>query len=164
MKRPEKANKVDDPNYCKYHRLVSHPVEKCFILKDKIMALYEEGKIEFEEEIASMNMTSITMVPYFSNRTIKFGSFDPIRLPSNTSKMVDLQANGGNHLLQEANTDDDGWTLVTCQRNRKQNLPKPVKVPISAKMIGWQCKALKPKMPLIKTSSPKHKNLTWKRS
>ena len=60
--------------------------------------------------------------------------------------------------------DDDGWTLVTSQRSRKQNLPKPVKVPISAKMIGWQCKAPKPKMPLIKIGSSKHKNLTWRRS
>ena len=90
MKWPEKANKVDGPNYYTYYWLVSHPVEKCIILKDKIMALYEEGKIEFEEEIVSMNMTSLTMVPYFSNKTIKFGFFDPIRLPSNTSKMVDL--------------------------------------------------------------------------
>ena len=108
-------------------------------------------------------MTLITMMPYFSNRTIKFGSFDPIRLPSNTSKMVDLQANGDNHLLQEVNTDDDGWTLVTHRRSRKQNLLKPVKVPVNAKMIGWQCKAPKPKMPLIKICSYKHKNFTWKR-
>ena len=57
MKWLEETNKVDDPNYYKYHRLVSHPVEKYFILKDKIMALYEEGKIEFEEEIASTNIT-----------------------------------------------------------------------------------------------------------
>ncbi|OMO93971.1 C2 calcium-dependent membrane targeting [Corchorus capsularis] len=49
MKRPEESDKVDDPNYCKYHRLVSHPVEKCFVLKDKIMELHREGLIEFEE-------------------------------------------------------------------------------------------------------------------
>ena len=31
MKRPDEADKVDDPNYCKYHRLVSHFTEKfCF--------------------------------------------------------------------------------------------------------------------------------------
>ena len=26
MKRPEEANRVNDPNYCKYHRLISHPL------------------------------------------------------------------------------------------------------------------------------------------
>ncbi|KAA0040518.1 ty3-gypsy retrotransposon protein [Cucumis melo var. makuwa] len=31
-KRPEQAGKVDDPNYFKYHRVISHPVEKCFVL------------------------------------------------------------------------------------------------------------------------------------
>ena len=28
MKRPDEVGKTDDPNYCKYHRLVSHPLEK----------------------------------------------------------------------------------------------------------------------------------------
>ena len=53
MKWPEEAYQVNDSNYHKYHRLVSHRVEKCFVLKNKIMTLYEEGKIEFEEEIVS---------------------------------------------------------------------------------------------------------------
>ena len=33
MKWLEKAEKVNDPNYCKYHRLVSHPTQRCFVLK-----------------------------------------------------------------------------------------------------------------------------------
>ncbi|KAA0032810.1 uncharacterized protein E5676_scaffold575G00350 [Cucumis melo var. makuwa] len=41
-KRPEQAGKVDDPNYCKYHRVISHPVEKCFVLKELILRLIEE--------------------------------------------------------------------------------------------------------------------------
>ncbi|KAM1952060.1 hypothetical protein ACFX15_006596 [Malus domestica] len=32
-KRPEEMNCVNDLRYCKYHRIVSHPVGKCFILK-----------------------------------------------------------------------------------------------------------------------------------
>lgn len=36
MKRLDEAGKTDDPNYCKYHRLVSHPLEKCFVFKDKV--------------------------------------------------------------------------------------------------------------------------------
>ena len=38
-KRPKEMGRVDDPNYCHYHRIVSHPVEKCFILKELIMKL-----------------------------------------------------------------------------------------------------------------------------
>ncbi|KAH0636172.1 hypothetical protein KY289_036087 [Solanum tuberosum] len=37
MKRPNEAEKADDPNYCKYHRLVSHPLEKYFVFKDRVM-------------------------------------------------------------------------------------------------------------------------------
>ena len=32
-KRPEEMGCTNDPKYCIYHRVVSHPVEKCFILK-----------------------------------------------------------------------------------------------------------------------------------
>ena len=65
LKRPEEANRVNDPNFCKYHRLISHPVEKCFVLKDKIMELYNEGKVEFDDKAASSNLVSIiTTIPH----------------------------------------------------------------------------------------------------
>ncbi len=43
MKRLEEANQTNDPKYCKYHHLISHPVERCFVLKDKIMELARPG-------------------------------------------------------------------------------------------------------------------------
>ncbi|KAI3453509.1 hypothetical protein Pfo_010172 [Paulownia fortunei] len=35
MKHPKEVGHVDDPKYCKYHRLVGHPIHDCFIFKDK---------------------------------------------------------------------------------------------------------------------------------
>ena len=35
--RPEEMRKVDDPNYCKYHYIISHPIQKCFVLKELII-------------------------------------------------------------------------------------------------------------------------------
>ncbi|KAH0686458.1 hypothetical protein KY284_017011 [Solanum tuberosum] len=67
MKRPDEAGKADDPNYCKYHRLVSHPLEKCFVFKDRVMRLVNEKKIVLDDEKASSNQISIT-----------FGSLDPV--------------------------------------------------------------------------------------
>jgi len=32
-KRPEEAGRTSDPKYCRYHRVVSHPLEKCVTLK-----------------------------------------------------------------------------------------------------------------------------------
>ncbi|KAH0648208.1 hypothetical protein KY285_033456 [Solanum tuberosum] len=55
MKRPDEARKADDPNYCKYHRLVSHPLEKCFVFKDRVMRLVNEKKIVLDDEKASSN-------------------------------------------------------------------------------------------------------------
>ncbi|KAM1380389.1 hypothetical protein ACFX2I_022120 [Malus domestica] len=47
-KRPEEMNRVNDHRYCKYHRIVNHPVSKCFIFKELIMKLAQQGKIELD--------------------------------------------------------------------------------------------------------------------
>ncbi|KAH0641994.1 hypothetical protein KY285_032858 [Solanum tuberosum] len=31
MKHPNEAGRISNPNYCKYHHLMGHPIEKCFI-------------------------------------------------------------------------------------------------------------------------------------
>ncbi|TYK01673.1 ty3-gypsy retrotransposon protein [Cucumis melo var. makuwa] len=55
-KRPEQAEKMDDSNYCKYHWVIGHPVEKCFVLKELILRLAREKKIELDlEEVAQTN-------------------------------------------------------------------------------------------------------------
>ncbi|TYK09810.1 ty3-gypsy retrotransposon protein [Cucumis melo var. makuwa] len=43
-KRPEQAGKVDDPDYWKYDWVISHPLEKCFVLKELIIRLAREKK------------------------------------------------------------------------------------------------------------------------
>ncbi|CAB4319825.1 unnamed protein product [Prunus armeniaca] len=42
-KRPAEANKTNDPKYCRYHRLISHTLKDCYILKDKIQELLNNG-------------------------------------------------------------------------------------------------------------------------
>ena len=44
-KRPREMGHTNNPKYCKYHRVISHPVEKCFVLKDIIIRLAKKGKI-----------------------------------------------------------------------------------------------------------------------
>ncbi|KAF9672515.1 hypothetical protein SADUNF_Sadunf11G0050300 [Salix dunnii] len=71
-KRSNEVDMVDHAKYCKYHRIVSHPIKKCFVFKDLIVWMENEGKIQLEgaEEIASTNMTMVA-----------FGSFDFVNLP-----------------------------------------------------------------------------------
>ena len=60
------------------HQIVIHLVEKYFVLKDLIIHMENEKKIQLErgEETTSTNMTMVV-----------FGSFDPIPLPSLLCKM-----------------------------------------------------------------------------
>ncbi|KAL0434116.1 UNVERIFIED_CONTAM: hypothetical protein Slati_2745900 [Sesamum latifolium] len=39
MKRPKEAERKDDPKYCKYHRLVGHTIQDCFVFKNNVMQL-----------------------------------------------------------------------------------------------------------------------------
>ena len=54
-KRPKDMGKVDDLNYSKYHRIIGHPIQKCFVFKEKIMKLAKENKIDlnFNEVVRS---------------------------------------------------------------------------------------------------------------
>ena len=46
-KRPKEVGRVIDPKYCRYyryHRVTSHPLEKCVTLKEHIVRLVRDGK------------------------------------------------------------------------------------------------------------------------
>jgi len=82
-KRRAKLGRVNDPNYCKYHRVVSHPVEKCFVLKELILKLAQERKIELDlEDVAQTNHAAIMIHPdilmFATGSLIQFGSLEPI--------------------------------------------------------------------------------------
>ena len=54
---------MDDPNFCKYHRVISHPIEKYFMLKELILRLAREKKIELDlEEVAQTNHASVMIM------------------------------------------------------------------------------------------------------
>ncbi|KAM1302227.1 hypothetical protein ACFX2H_013179 [Malus domestica] len=60
-RRSEEMNRTDSPRYCKFHRFISHPTEKCFVLKDLIMKLDQKGIIELDlDDVVKSNYTTIT--------------------------------------------------------------------------------------------------------
>ncbi|KAH7840428.1 hypothetical protein Vadar_016753 [Vaccinium darrowii] len=129
MKRPEEANKVNDPNYCKFHRLVSHPTSRCFVLKEKIVELASQGKIILEEEIVAANQTVATLqdetqqLEALSTVKIQLGSLDPIEVVLCRS----TQRHGGNSCNKEevVENDDEGWTLVTRKKKSAPSAKHP---------------------------------------
>ena len=73
MKHLEEANQTNDPKYCKYHCLVSHPV-------DKIMELARQGKITFDDDDVVTSNLTMAITPTTSTFFIQFGSFKPIKV------------------------------------------------------------------------------------
>ena len=80
MKWPEEADQTNNPKYCKYHRLIGHPIEQCFVLKDKIMELAHRGKITFDDEAMTSNLAMVASTTTSTFLTIQFGSFKPIEV------------------------------------------------------------------------------------
>ena len=58
-KQLKEMGRTNDPKYCKYHQVVSHTVEKRFVLKDLILRLVKEGKIilDLVEAVGSNHAT-----------------------------------------------------------------------------------------------------------
>lgn len=48
-KWPNQKGRTDDPNYCPYHQMISHPLKECFILKEKINDMLRKGVIQFDK-------------------------------------------------------------------------------------------------------------------
>ncbi|KAK4389721.1 hypothetical protein Sango_2309100 [Sesamum angolense] len=59
MNRPKEAEQKNDRKYCKYHRLVGHTIQDCFVFKDKVMQLARQGKISREEDSTATNAITI---------------------------------------------------------------------------------------------------------
>ncbi|KAM1363941.1 hypothetical protein ACFX2F_042563 [Malus domestica] len=101
-RRPEEMNRTDSPRYCKFHRFISHPTEKCFVLKDLIMKLAQKGIIELDlDDVVKSNYTTIT----FGSSNSKF-SPQLLGASSKTSKI-------------------EGWTQVTPKKLHKKHTSPP---------------------------------------
>ncbi|KAM1729022.1 hypothetical protein EV1_019147 [Malus domestica] len=119
-RRPEEMNRTDSPRYCKFHRFISHLTEKCFVLKDLIMKLAQQGKIEFDLEDTVAAHTT----------TIVFGSLDPMHLRSmhdhsrqcSSHTAPPTQPSPGSNNQDASIGDKEGWTSATYKKMRK---PKP---------------------------------------
>jgi hypothetical protein len=132
-KRPKEMGHTNDPKYYKYHRVVSHTVEKCFVLKDLILRLAKEGKIllDLDEAIGSNHATftfglpsptktqfPLMSTPGASCKRIQFGTLEPVCLPC-------LEPQEDADIEDKLSSEGEGWTLMTHRKSRKQHNPKP---------------------------------------
>ncbi|XP_068309711.1 uncharacterized protein [Pyrus communis] len=106
-RRPEEMNRTDSPRYCKFHRFISHPTKKCFVLKDLIMKLAQKGIIELDfDDVVKSNYTTVTS-----------GSFDSKSSPQllgSCSKTMSVKS-----------SEVEGWTHVTPKKMHKKHTSHP---------------------------------------
>ena len=62
VRRPNEIGRTNDPKYYLYHRMIHHPTDKCYVLKDRIQALVDAGvltlKTEQKKVTANMGLLS----------------------------------------------------------------------------------------------------------
>ena len=49
-RHPEEVGKIDEPNYCLYHRKLGHPTKSCYIFKDALQALIDMNVLKLYPE------------------------------------------------------------------------------------------------------------------
>lgn len=68
-KRPEESDQTSNPNYCPYHRVVSHPIEDCYVFKDWLEKKDRSGEFTLSDSVLirpkreSTKMVTLSSVP-----------------------------------------------------------------------------------------------------
>ena len=50
-KRPDDAEKQDDPKFCKYHRVLEHSIKDCYVFKDWLERSLRKGEINLSDKV-----------------------------------------------------------------------------------------------------------------
>jgi len=72
-KRPEELRKMANPLYYQYHRMVSHPLEKCITLKECIMQFVKDVTI-------ILDLDDVVEINYISSKYYQFRSLGHVLL------------------------------------------------------------------------------------
>lgn len=142
MERPEKAGQVNDPNYYKFHKFISHPLKDYFIFEEKVNEMWKNGLITFDQayEAKTVNMKGKTVITFWAT--------SPYPNSRTNSNHLGSWIQGGNKLERE-----DG--LVSIRTNTGEELWDH---PGLLNGKGWE--TVKRKLPLSRKR--KQRNRHWK--
>ncbi|KAM2335462.1 hypothetical protein ACFXTH_012872 [Malus domestica] len=119
-RRPEEMNHTDSPRYCKFHRFISHPTKKCFVLKDLILTLAQQGKIELDlEDTVAAHTTTIV---FRSLDHVPFQSMHDHSRQCSSHKAPSTQPSSGASNQNASTSDKKGWKSATYKKMMK---PRP---------------------------------------
>lgn len=60
-KRQKEVGCTNNPNYCHYHRIISHSTNNYFILKDKLQTLVDADELRLNKEKKKVTTNMISM-------------------------------------------------------------------------------------------------------
>ena len=61
-KRPSEVDKNDDPNYCRYHRIISHSLKDCYVLKNIVKGMIKRKEIEVDSSCPKATSNTVSLV------------------------------------------------------------------------------------------------------
>ena len=69
-KRPEEVGRTIDPKYCRYHQVISHPLEKCITLNERIMQLARDAKLilDLDDSVGTNHVFVEVEYPHLSRQ------------------------------------------------------------------------------------------------
>ncbi|XXG47280.1 hypothetical protein AAC387_Pa02g1948 [Persea americana] len=126
-KRPVDVGKANDPRYCPYHQMVLHPLNQCFVVREKTDEIWKNGVITFDKNygLASVNMVSYGQTSKSPKKKITT-SFKVIKMTQTPQELVPYPTPDGQPIWVHPDLlEDENWEVVkTKQRLARRQLRK----------------------------------------
>ena len=113
-KRPGDIGKTKDPWYCPYHQMISHPLNQCFVVREKINEIWKNGVITFDKDYgsASVNMVSCGQASKSPVKKVTT-SFKVINKIQASEKLVPYPSPDGQPIWVHPDLlEDENWEVV----------------------------------------------------
>ena len=121
-KRPGDVGKTNDPRYCPYHQMVSHPLNQYFVVKEKINEMWKNGVITFDKNYgsASVNMVSYGQTSKSPKERITT-SFKVIKMTRTSQELVPYPTPEGQPIWVHPDLlEDENWEIVKTKPTAQQ--------------------------------------------
>ncbi|XXG72495.1 hypothetical protein AAC387_Pa07g1575 [Persea americana] len=124
-KRPGDVGKTNDPRYCPYHQMISHPLNQCFVVREKINEMWKNGVIIFDKNYGSASVNMVTYGQTSKSSKVKVTiSFKVIKMIQTSQELVPYPTPEGQPIWVHPDLlEDENWEIVqrkpTAQQRRQ---------------------------------------------
>lgn len=114
--------KTNDPQYCPYHQMISHPLNQCFIVSKKINEMWKNGLITFNKNYRSTSVNIVSCGQTFESPKKVTTSFKVIRRVQASRELVPYLTSDGQPMWVHLDLlKDEDWKIVKTKPMSKQH-------------------------------------------